>query len=126
MLIAPTARKGGLMLKDRRNAAQKIADQLMASERSIDLALADVAGLTGAMPAARIEANIAAEVGQEALEQAAEVLVALVSARRKIIATHRELAGVKDRIGLREVALGGLVPKEAADAGGLRVVAQAA
>ncbi|OHT19119.1 hypothetical protein [Edaphosphingomonas haloaromaticamans] len=114
------------MLKDRRNAAQKIADQLMASERSIDLALADVAGLTGAMPAARIEANIAAEVGQEALEQAAEVLVALVSARRKIIATHRELAGVKDRIGLREVALGGLVPKEAADAGGLRVVAQAA
>ena len=83
----------------------------MAAEHAIDLAIARTAELTGFMPAARADADLACEVGQEALEYAAESFSALVKARAQMIASHRELAATKDQIGLRTHALGGLVGK---------------
>lgn len=114
------------MLNQRRKAAQGIADRLMATEKAMDVAIVQMADLSSFMLTARIEANIATEVGQGALENAAATLVSLVQARGGIIATHKELAVAKDQIGLREVALGGLTPKQASETPGLRVVAQAA
>lgn len=99
------------MLKQRKDAAQYVADRLMAAELAIDCALTCTAELSGSIPKARIDANLAAEVGQEALEQASHTFVSLVAARRNIINTHRELAHTRDQIGLREVALGGLMDK---------------
>jgi len=95
----------------RREVAQGVADRLMAAEHAIDLAIARTADLTGFIPAARAEADLACEVGQEALEYAAESFSALVKARAKIIASHRELAVTKDDIGLKTYAFGGLVGK---------------
>lgn len=95
----------------RRELAQEIADRLMAAEHAIDLAIAKTAELTGFIPAARAEADLACEVGQEALEYAAESFSALVKARAQMIASHRELAAAKDQIGLKTFALGGLVGK---------------
>lgn len=99
------------MLKQRKDAAQYVADRLIAAELAIDSALTCTAELSGSIPKARIDANLTAEIGQEALEQASQTLVSLVAARRCIINTHRELAHTKDQIGLREVALGGLMDK---------------
>jgi hypothetical protein len=99
------------MLKQRKDAAQYVADRLIAAELAIDCALTCAAELSGSIPKARIDANLDAEIGQEALEQASQTFVSLVAARRNIINTHRELANTRDRIGLRQVALGGLMDK---------------
>jgi len=95
----------------RREVAQGVADRLMAAEAAIDLAIAKTAELTGFIPAARAEADLACEDAQEALEYAAESFSTLVKARAKIIASHRELSITKDEIGLRTYGFGGLVGK---------------
>ncbi len=95
----------------RREVAQEVANRLFAAEEAIDIAIARAAELAGYMPAARVEAGLACEVGQEALEYAAESFSALVRARAQIIASHRELAVNKDQIGLKAYAIGGFVFK---------------
>ena len=96
------------MLNQRLNAGRIGNDQLHATERAIDAAIMEAAAFTAAMPRARMEANIAAEVGQAAIERSAAAFAALIEARREIVAAHQELAAVKDQIGLRTVALGGM------------------
>lgn len=96
------------MLNQRLNAARQINDQLHATERAIDAAVMEAAALAACMPRARMEANIAAEVGQAAIERSAAAFAALIEARREIVAAHQELSAVKDQIGLRTVALGGM------------------
>lgn len=91
----------------RREVAQGVAERLFAAEEAIDAAIARTAELTGFIPAARVQAELACEVGQEALEYAAESFSALVRARAQIIASHRELNTTKDSIGLRAVSFGG-------------------
>jgi hypothetical protein len=95
----------------RRVVAQDLADRLFAAEEAIDAAIAKTAELTGYMPTARVQAELACEVGQEALEYAAESFSALVKARAQIIASHRELNTTKDQIGLRAVSFEGAVAK---------------
>jgi hypothetical protein len=91
----------------RREVAQGVADRLFAAEQAIDAAIAKTAELTGYIPGARVEAGLACEVAQEALEYAAESFSALIRARAQIIASHRELNTTKDQIGLRTVSFGG-------------------
>lgn len=91
------------MLKNRRAAAQTLAHHLFETETAIDLAIAKMAQLTGQMPMARQDANLSAVVGQDALEQAAKTLSALVEARSQIVETHHRLAVARDQIGLREM-----------------------
>lgn len=95
------------MLNQRLAAAREVGDQLIATERAIDAAVTEAAKLAACMPRVRLEANIGAEIGHAALERSGAALAALVTARREIIATHAELSTVKDRIGLRTVAVGG-------------------
>lgn len=90
----------------RRELAQEVADRLFAAEHAIDTAIARTAELTGFIPAVRSEAGLACEVGQEALEYAAESFSALIKARAQIIASHRELNATKDQIGLRTQSWG--------------------
>ena len=56
------------MLKDRRNAAMRVAESLFAVEEAIDVALARAAELNGNMVTARSEAKLSALVGQDAFE----------------------------------------------------------
>ena len=100
-----------LTILKRREVAQGVADRMMAAEHAIDQAIARTAELTGFIPSARAEAELPCETAQEALEYAAESFSALIKARAQIIASHRELAVTKDQIGLKTVALGGLVAK---------------
>ena len=114
------------MLKDRRNAAMKIAGRLLAAEDAIDAALACAAELNGTMVIARGEANLSALVVQDAFEGSAAAFAALVRARSEIVETHKRLSETRNQVGLRTVNIGDLPPK--ADEGGqdgrhLKVVA---
>ena len=100
------------MLKDRQQAAQKVADRLFAVEKAIDVAVRGAAELNAAMPEARSEARLSAVIGQEALDQAAEAFALLVQARRAMVETHHKLEETRIRIGLREVNVGDSIPKE--------------
>tara|TARA_R110000765_G_scaffold182959_1_gene288908 strand:- start:1128 stop:1514 length:387 start_codon:yes stop_codon:yes gene_type:complete len=98
--------KGRLMLKQRRNAADNLAQRLFATEQAVDEAICKMADLAGYMPVARANANLSAVVGQDAISQAAETLSALVDARGQLIATHNRLAETRDQIGLQAMAMG--------------------
>ena len=83
-----------------------LASKLFATERAVDEAICRMADLAGYMPVARVDANLSAVVGQEAISQAAETLSALVGARGQLVATHNRLAETRDQIGLQAMALG--------------------
>ena len=116
---------GENMLKDRRNAAMKIAGRLLAAEEAIDAALARTAELNGTMVTARSDANLSALVGHEAFEGSAAVFAALARARSDIVETHKRLSDARNQIGLRTVNIGDLPPKADDGQGGrhLQVVA---
>lgn len=101
------------MSKKRNDAAQQIADRLMAAEVALDRAVIETASLAGYLPQARIECMLAAEVGHEALEHVAATVASLIEARTRIVATHRALATARLDAGLGEVAFGGLMRKSA-------------
>ncbi len=100
------------MLKERRIAANKIAEQLFAAEAAIDAAVAAVAQLTAVMPMARQEANLAACIGQDALMGAMQTCQQLVEARGRIIATHAALREAQTKVGLDAVNFNGRCPRE--------------
>lgn len=100
------------MLKNRQQAAQKVADRLFAVENAIDAAVRCAAELNASMPEARTDARLSAVVGQDALDQAAEAFALLVQARRAMVETHNKLEETRIRIGLREVSAGDMYPKE--------------
>ncbi len=107
------------MLKERRLAAEQVAESLFAAEAAIDAALACTAKLAGQMPSVRQDARLSALIGQGAIEQAIEAMSALSHARRSICATHKELSLAQGHIGLGAVAIvadGASGPKPPADA----------
>jgi hypothetical protein len=97
------------MLKERRLAAESVAEQLFAAEAAIDAAIAAVARLTATMPQARLDANLAPMIGHDALMKASQTCASLVEARAGICATHEALAIAQKQIGLGAVAFGSLV-----------------
>jgi hypothetical protein len=114
------------MLKDRRNAAMKVAESLFAAEEAIDTALARAAELNGVMVTARTDANLSALVGQDAFEVSSAAFAALARARCDIVETHKRLSEAKIQVGLRTVAIGDELPKPPlpeGDARHLQVVA---
>lgn len=115
------------MLKQRRDAAQQVAERLFAAEKAIDTALRCAAELNATIPVARTDANLSATVGQDAIESAAEAFASLVQARRRMVEAHHRLDETKTRIGLRTVAIGGGMEKPAVGySGHLSVVSEAA
>lgn len=113
------------MLKDRREAAFKVAESLFAAEEAIDAALARAAELNGNMVTARASANLSALVGQDAFEVSAAAFAALARARCDIVETHKRLSEAKIQVGLRTVAIGDLPkpPEEQGSRSHLQAVA---
>ena len=94
------------MLKQRKEAAMKLAERLFEAETAIDEAISKVADLASHMPIARTSANLSAIIGQDAITEAGQGLVTLIEARNKLVNTHHQLALVRDQVGLRELAFG--------------------
>jgi hypothetical protein len=94
------------MLKERRIAAQAVADNLFAVERAIDDAIARCVRLTVSIPASAAQINLSAVVGQDAIASSARAFSALIQARQDIVATHRHLDTTCAQIGLRANVFG--------------------
>jgi hypothetical protein len=99
------------MLKERRAAAQQVADQLFAAEAAIDAAITATATLAALMPSVRNQAGAGACIGQDALLKAVATIAKLGDARTEIVATHAALRVAQRQIGLDAVSFGGLVEK---------------
>lgn len=111
------------MLKERRAAAQKVADSLFAAEEAIDLALARAAELTSTMVSARIDAKLSAIVAQDAFDGSASAIAALIRARADIVETHKRLSETQIQIGLRAVSFGDQGKPATGDSRHLKIVA---
>lgn len=94
------------MLKQRRLAAETVAEALFAAERAIDDAIAQTAALAGLMPATRQDAKLSAMIGQDALMSAIQTMQSLGLARDNIVATHKHLTTAQRDIGLQAVSFG--------------------
>ena len=113
------------MLKQRRQAAEKVATHLFAVEQGVDAAITRAAQFTAAMIEARTEANLSAVVGQAELALASRATALMIEARQLIIDAHKQLAQTRIDVGLREVSFGDTAecPPVVAEGGKLRAVA---
>ena len=109
------------MRNERIAATREVAGALYEAEAALDVALAAAAKLNAVMPLARASAKISSVIGQGAFESAGATFAALMQARHALVETHGKLDDVKTEIGLRELAMGGLMRKPFVE-GHLRVV----
>lgn len=91
--------------------ARKVANQLFATEKDVDQALASAAGFVASLPEARAQAKLSAVVGQDVFDSAVAMIAALNEARRHMVEMHMRLDEAKDHLGLRQVAFGLGMPK---------------
>lgn len=110
------------MPKTRIETVQNVIDQLNAAELGVDNAFSEVAAFNAMLPQARLQAHLAAEVGQDALALASEALQHLLRARAAMVGAHQSLAEVRSDLGLDTVNFGGLggKPKKALVQGKVR------
>jgi hypothetical protein len=94
------------MLKQRRLAAETVAEALFAAEEAIDAAIASTAALAGLMPVSRQQAHLSALIGQDALMSAINTMQALGVARDGIVTTHKHLSVAQRDMGLASVSFG--------------------
>ena len=92
----------------RHDIGAALSARLHAAEAAIDQAMADTAGLAAALPAARLEAALAATAGQKAFDGAAASLSALADAGSHIVRTHQALAALARTLGMERLAVGQL------------------
>ena len=75
-------------------SAARIARQIRETEAAMDQTILRANALVTAMIEARIEGNLAAEVGQDALDNVVHGIKAMTEARGAIARGHRDLAKV--------------------------------
>jgi hypothetical protein len=88
------------MLKDRMKAAQRIAHDLHAAENAIDEAIVKIARLAATLPTARIETNMSAIVGQDAVGKVTQAIAAAGSVRQMLTEAHIALGETQKQVGL--------------------------
>lgn len=94
------------MLKQRRLAADQVADALFAAEASLSRAMVDVADLVRATEEARTSANLSPVVSGDAVYRAISCLRGLGDANQELMMAHNAFAAVQKRIGLGAVSFG--------------------
>ena len=91
----------------RMEAGQRVATALFDTETAIDQALQSASVFVTVMSSVRLDNNIAATVGAQAMSNACGAIQALGSARQQIVAAHDVLDDAKALVGLRNVRMGG-------------------
>ena len=94
------------MLKQRLEAARRIANELTPTEAHIDSALGCTSRLVSAIVEGRATTGVSISLGQESLAQLSGVMAALVEARAKVIAAHVALAQDRIDAGLSAYGMG--------------------
>ena len=88
------------MLKERVVAAQRIAADLHDAENAIDEAIVKIARLAATLPTARIETNMSAIVGQEAVGKVTPAIAAAGAVRQMLTEAHLALSDTQKQVGL--------------------------
>jgi dGTP triphosphohydrolase len=88
------------MLKQRVAAAHKIATDLHAAEDAIDQAIIKLAQLASTLPIARIETNMSAVVGQDAVSKVTQAVAAAGQVRQMVTDAHAALSETQREVGL--------------------------
>ena len=83
-----------------------VADDLFATEKAVDDAIAQATDMVATMIQARRDANLSAVVGAEAQAKMIEAIAALGAARTAVVASHAEMSKVQRLVGLGHVAVG--------------------
>jgi hypothetical protein len=99
----------------RLSIARSVAERLFAAETAVDLAVARLGELNAALPLARLDARLAAEIGQDALESSTNAIVLAARTREQLVATHRRLKAASQDMGLETVNFGDALKAPAAD-----------
>src|SRR5687767_13692736 len=89
------------MLKQRRQAAERVADDFRAVEAAADEAAMLAATCLSTMLEQRAAANLPVTTGLDALKTMMEVTADLGAARRRLMELHAELVLVRDGIGIK-------------------------
>jgi len=97
------------MRAQRQAIARNVAERLFAAEEALDVAAARIAELNAALPLARLDAKLAATIGQEAIRHSASAMMLVAETREKIVVAHASLKETSDTIGLRELSYGDLL-----------------
>lgn len=91
--------------------ARAIAERLIEAEDAVDAAFQKTAELAAFMPHARHQSRTSASLGQSAVERVTATMVVLSDARRELVETHKALAEIQEKVGLRPRNFGGFVDK---------------
>ena len=92
---------------DRDEAAGAIAEALWSTERALDVAFAEMAGLLGVATRSRTDADWAIMVGQDAVNEIAAALPEMTVVRDRLIEAHRQFGRWQKRLGVQVRAGGG-------------------
>ena len=88
------------MLKERLVAAERIAAELHDAENAIDQAIVKIAKLAATLPIARIDTNMSAIVGQEAVAKVTQAVAAAGQVRQMMTDAHYALGETQKQVGL--------------------------
>jgi hypothetical protein len=92
---------------DRNDAADTVATALWSTERALDAAFAEMAGLLGVVTRSRTDGNWGMMVGQDAVNEIAAALPEMTVVRDRLIEAHRRLGRWQKRLGVQVTASGG-------------------
>ena len=92
---------------DRDEAADTVAQALWSTERALDAAFGELAGLLGVVTRTRSDAQLAMMVGQDAVNEIAAAIPEMTVVRDRLIDAHRKLDRWQKRLGVQVRASGG-------------------
>lgn len=105
-------------------AAITVAEALWSTERALDLAFAELAGLLGTVTRTRQDANFGMMVGQDAVNEIAAAIPEMTVVRDRLIEAHRRLDRWQKRMGLETTRMGGGGDKPPSETSLAKVVEQ--
>jgi len=114
------------MLKQRRQAAERVAADFLKAEAAADDAAMLAATCVSTMIEQRAAANLPVNTGLDAIQMMMDATADLVAARRKLVVLHAELVSVRKGIGVKNFGDTSECPPASAEldqASHLRVVA---
>jgi len=91
---------------DKLEVMRTVVDDLYATERAVDDAIAQSTDFIATMIQSRRDVNLSAVVGAEAQARMMEAVAALGTARAAVMAAHADLSKVQRLVGLGHVAVG--------------------
>ncbi|MBI0475390.1 hypothetical protein D9601_08505 [Sphingomonas sp. MA1305] len=108
------------MLNTRRELARNVGTELIALEELVDGALVGLAAVQSTAIAGRRAAKLPLHTGQEALEQLAGAMPALIAVRKAIHDAHLTFRAVQDDMRVGPISYGdyGDTPRETVPMGG--------